>query len=265
MKKHSPAHTTTGGIVADRFLCNDGELLLSAYSRDGMTMKEIAEKIGVNVSTLYSWMTDFPNIKKALQTGRDIVDYKVENALLKRALGYTTKESKITMELKDGCMTQTKVETIQKEVDPNVTAIVVWLNNRKPDTWKRNRDNVLETTDKDSNITVNIFHDGKKKDLSQSTEDDTPMDDTTASVTTQQSTTDITVVNNQESASDEIRKQHNKHLEEEYNKNNVNTKVQTDHTLTHTVELTWDEDEWEETTTPVTTQSDDWDDEDEWG
>ena len=36
-----------------------------------------------------------------------------------------------------------------------------WLNNRKPDQWKRNRDNVYQTKDEDSKITVNIIRHGK--------------------------------------------------------------------------------------------------------
>ena len=34
----------------------------------------------------------YPDIDKALKAGREIIDYKVENALLKSALGYKTKE-----------------------------------------------------------------------------------------------------------------------------------------------------------------------------
>ena len=36
-----------------------------------------------------------------------------------------------------------------------------WLNNRKPEQWKRNRD-MLQTKDEDSKITVNIIRHGKE-------------------------------------------------------------------------------------------------------
>ena len=49
----------------------------------------------------------------------------------------------------------------EKEIAPNPTAIMCWLNNRKPDQWKRNRDNVLTTEDKDNNITINIIKKGR--------------------------------------------------------------------------------------------------------
>ena len=52
-----------------------------------------------------------------------------------------------------------RVEKIEKEVPPNPTAIMCWLNNRKPEQWKRNRD-MMYTEDKDNSIVVNIIRKG---------------------------------------------------------------------------------------------------------
>ena len=38
-----------------------------------------------------------------------------------------------------------------------------WLNNRKPEQWKRNRD-ILQTKDEDNKITVNIIRHGNNDD-----------------------------------------------------------------------------------------------------
>jgi len=56
----------------------------------------------------------------------------VENALLKRALGYEYEEVKEKFE--DGVITERTVT--KKEVVPDTTAQIFWLKNRKPDKWR---------------------------------------------------------------------------------------------------------------------------------
>lgn len=67
-----------------------------------------------------------------MAAGKEVVDVKVENALLKRALGYTYKETR-----KEGTPRGVqKVVEITKTVPPDVTAQIFWLKNRKPDVWR---------------------------------------------------------------------------------------------------------------------------------
>ena len=56
----------------------------------------------------------------------------MENALLKRALGYSYNEFKREI-YPDG--TEKRVVTT-KEVAPDTTAQIFWLKNRKPDNWR---------------------------------------------------------------------------------------------------------------------------------
>ena len=148
----------------DRWLTDDGLLLLKSWARD-FSMGDVLRKVGVSAPTMKRWREKYPQIDEAIQKGREVVDYEVENALLKSALGYTTTETKtiISPPDRDGNR-KIRVEKTEKEVGPNTTSIMCWLNNRKPDQWKRNRDNVLSTEDKDNNITVNIIQHGKKSD-----------------------------------------------------------------------------------------------------
>lgn len=69
--------------------------------------------MGVNVATLYRYKQSYCEICNALKKGKDVVDYEVENALVQQA--------------KAG----------------NVTAIIFWLKNRRPDKW---RDKPVEDT-----------------------------------------------------------------------------------------------------------------------
>lgn len=84
----------------------DGLTLLEGWARDGLTDEQIAKNIGIAVSTLYDWKSRFPEFSKALKKGKEVVDFEVENALLKSAL------------------------------EGNTTAQIFWLKNRKPDRWR---------------------------------------------------------------------------------------------------------------------------------
>lgn len=116
----------------DFWLTDDGALYISAWRRDGLNYAEIAEKIGVSVSTLGNWKKKYPKIADALKNKREKVDILVENAILKKALGFSTTEVK-TVTKANGAE---EVTTVQKEVPPDVSAASVWLKNRRPDKWR---------------------------------------------------------------------------------------------------------------------------------
>lgn len=119
----------------DRWVEPDGLLLLEGWARDGLTEKQIAKNCGIAVSTFSEWKNKYPDILEAIKKGKEIVDYEVENALLKRAKGYSYEEVKIE---DDGEGETVKTTRILKHVPADVTAIAIWLNNRKPDKYRRN-------------------------------------------------------------------------------------------------------------------------------
>lgn len=128
----------------DEWLEEDKLILLEGWARDGLTNEQIAKNIGINVKTLYDWKNKESNICNSLKKGREVADYEVENALFKRALGYTIQinEQKID---RDGC-----VHDLVKDVHVpgDTTAQIFWLKNRKKEKW---RDKV-ETNDEEKEI-----------------------------------------------------------------------------------------------------------------
>ncbi|WP_270660628.1 HNH endonuclease [Enterococcus thailandicus] len=72
----------------EEWLTEDGLLKLEGWAHDGLTDEQIAEKIGIRRPTLYDWKKKYSDISDALKRGKEVVDRQVENALLKRALGY---------------------------------------------------------------------------------------------------------------------------------------------------------------------------------
>lgn len=105
--------------------------LAKQYAEQGMTNEEIAQCLGITRSTLYEWQNRHSEFMDALKKGKISTDTRVEQALLKRALGYQYEERKtITTD------SSNRTEVYIKEVPPDTTAQIFWLKNRKPDEWR---------------------------------------------------------------------------------------------------------------------------------
>lgn len=163
---------TKNECIATEWLEEDNLMLIECWARDGYTFQDIANRIGIAVSTLRGWRAQYPEFDEALKRGREIIDYKVENALLKSALGYKTKEVKVTTTMRYGKVVETVKEVTDKEQAPNVSAIQCWLYNRLPNKWKKNRDNLIELGEEDTKIQVTVTR------ASQSTKPNAQHDDT---------------------------------------------------------------------------------------
>lgn len=119
------------------WLTKEGLLKIEGWARDGLVDEQIAKNIGISRATLSNWKNKHPLITRALAKGKEVVDREVENALLKKALGYTYEEV-ITMrqEVEEDVFQDVEVKRIKKQVPPDTTAIIFWLKNRKQDTWR---------------------------------------------------------------------------------------------------------------------------------
>lgn len=132
------------------WLTPEGLLKLEGWARDGLTDEQIAYNMGICRDTLIQWKKRYSDISDTLKKGKEVVDRQVENALLKRALGY--KYTEVTKERVEGGFVVTKEVT--KEVVPDTTAQIFWLKNRKPNEW-RDKNNV----ELEGEIGVNIIDD----------------------------------------------------------------------------------------------------------
>jgi len=122
---------------------------IEGWARDGLIDEQISKNLGVAYSTFREYKDKYSALSAALKRGKEVIDREVENALLKRALGYNydevTKERLIKKDVKGDPMTDlhgfpiaemvtTKIVT--KQVVPDTTAQIFWLKNRKPDNWR---------------------------------------------------------------------------------------------------------------------------------
>lgn len=136
-------------------LTDDGAMLLECMARDGYTIGDIAKRFGLSRSTMEKLRRRYAKIDRAISSSRELVDYKVENAILKAALGYRETEVKVTEEIRHGKVVSTFRETYRHTVPPNVKAGVFWLTNRNHEKWKKNRDNVFDASSEEQvSITI---------------------------------------------------------------------------------------------------------------
>lgn len=148
----------------EEWLTNDGLLKLRAWARDGLNDEQIANNMGIVPSTLYEWKKKYSELSEALKRGKEVVDIEVENALLKRAKGY--KYDEVTQELVAVRDDEGKVignelqitKIVTKEVQPDTTAQIFWLKNRKPAEWRdrQEMDMNLNTSQKFDDIVSQI-------------------------------------------------------------------------------------------------------------
>lgn len=137
--------------VVDYWLTEEGLLLIEGWARDGNTYEEIAkQKLKISTSTLCVWQHKYTKINEALKQCGEVVDRRVEKSLLKRSLGYNYKETKTTIENVGG-IEVVKTEIWEKHMPGDVTACAIWLNNRKPEQFRRNH-NVEKLKEKELEV-----------------------------------------------------------------------------------------------------------------
>ena len=154
-----------------KWLEPDNLTKLEGWARDGLKDTQIADNMGINVSTLYTWKNRYSEINEALKKGKEVVDYEIENSLISTMKKHTLTTTQYKMVKKDEfklkaereefmniykfdhpeaskneilIATAKGVEVYEKipiirtvtEVDPNVSAMIFWLKARRPDVFR---------------------------------------------------------------------------------------------------------------------------------
>lgn len=118
------------------WLQEDNLIRIENWARMGLTDEQIAKNMGVNKTTLYDWIKKFPDISNSIKKGKAPIDFEVENALFKRAIGYEYEEVETTIEEIDGKQRK-RIKKIKKVALPETSAMIFWLKNRKPEQWRK--------------------------------------------------------------------------------------------------------------------------------
>lgn len=111
----------------ERWRTPEGLTLLRGWTRDGLTDKEIAERIGVARQTLYDWQGRYADIADAMRSGREVINYAVEDCLIKRVTGYDAVETRTEYDPEGNVVRE--IQQV-RHVPPDTGAIEFWLKNR---------------------------------------------------------------------------------------------------------------------------------------
>lgn len=115
------------------------------WCEEGLTNDIICERLGIAESTWYEYQKNYPVLLELVQASKSVMDTKVENALLKTALGYEYEEIKTIIEEDKNGKKKTRIEKTKKYMPPNPAAQAFWLKNRKKDEWGDRKEIVFDT------------------------------------------------------------------------------------------------------------------------
>lgn len=108
--------------------------LIEGWAKDGLTDEQISRNLGISKVTFYKYKTSCSELSELLKKSKEVVDYEVENALYKSA------------------------------IDGNVSAMIFWLKNRRPDKWRdRKEANEIELQAKELELKEKKFELEKQK------------------------------------------------------------------------------------------------------
>jgi|GEM_PF-2056242 len=112
---------------------------IADWSRNGVTYADIAKRLGVGATTVKRYKKIYPPLEDALKS-REEADAVVESSLYRRATGYDVTEKQEIFDYdQKGRLRKTGEKTFVRHIVADTTASLAWLNNRRPDQWRNNR------------------------------------------------------------------------------------------------------------------------------
>lgn len=103
---------------------------IKEWARQGLLKKEIADKLGIGISTFLKYENELIELKEALQTYRQEAIEKLEHRAFETAMGYEYTEEKTIIQLdEDGQPSKRVKEVYKKRALPNPAMQQYLLNN----------------------------------------------------------------------------------------------------------------------------------------
>jgi hypothetical protein len=98
---------------------------------------QICKNLSISVTTLEVYKKQYPEVVKALKKGKETLITELENALIKKALGYEYEEKKVYTKTENGkSVTYTEITT--KHQPPDTGALFGRLKNKGPQNYSDN-------------------------------------------------------------------------------------------------------------------------------
>ena len=104
------------------------------WARDGLTERQIAKNLSISHQTLSVYKGRHDELFDAIKQGRQSCVTEIENALVKRALGFEYEEEKTYIKDEEGKTTK-YTEKTKKYQPPDVGACAILLKNKDRGNW----------------------------------------------------------------------------------------------------------------------------------
>jgi len=115
------------------------------WCMDGKTNEEMCVLLDICPDSWYRYLKEHSELNDIVTAGKSVIDNRVENAVLKTALGFEYEEIKTIIEEDRNGKKRTRIEKTKKYMPPNPTAQAFWLKNRKKDEWGDRKEIVFDT------------------------------------------------------------------------------------------------------------------------
>lgn len=138
--------TNKFGKKVDWWKTEQGLEIIRKWRCQGLSIKQTAARMGVDLRTLNTWRKKYPEFDTVLQEGKEYTLAKVERSLFERATGYDYQEE--VWELIEGEIRLVRV--FKKHAPPDVKAILSFLYNRDPQRWRAIQEPIESTQYKDT-------------------------------------------------------------------------------------------------------------------
>jgi hypothetical protein len=113
-----------------------------AMCRLGATDFDLACEFGVKTQTILNWRCKYPEFLESTLEGKEAFDNRAERSLAMRAVGYSYHSEKV-FQYEGQIIRAATVE----HCPPDVSAIRLWLMNRRPDKWRDKSELKLDSSD----------------------------------------------------------------------------------------------------------------------
>ena len=131
---------------------------IAQWVRDGAMDKDVADKLGINVSTFQGYKAAFPVLREIIEASGAIANQRVENALFARALGMPSIETEERPQVSEDAegnkvlSAPVLVKRVTKRLAPDVVACIFWLKNRDPKRWRDVTESKVEEVLNDASL-----------------------------------------------------------------------------------------------------------------
>ena len=107
----------------------------------GASNVDVYKALKIGEATFYEYMNKYPEFAEARADAMEINVMKVEDSLLKRAVGYIAEETLVEVkQTAGGKEIPTAIKKTKKHIPADVAAIRFYLKNMSPEKWKEIQD-----------------------------------------------------------------------------------------------------------------------------